>query len=204
MAQKGLMRILSRKDGKSMVSDDKDSEKVKLTKVLEFVPARKPEQAKLGEVVRFMHNPGNGHSAYWMQGTLDKRVDKYNVAKESNFTRNRFRVKNLSIINHWGEKGTIPETLTVNLSKNTAWSLGNEIELSTAEEDEAIMFEQSETCDTADEEDEAANESVKDDENGASGRTKITPNTNESDSESLAKIKLDNINHEDDTSTIIS
>ena len=34
MAQKGLMRILSRKDGKSMVSDDKDSEKVKLTKVL--------------------------------------------------------------------------------------------------------------------------------------------------------------------------
>ena len=47
MAQKGLMRILSRKDGKSMVSDDKDSEKVKFTKVLEFVPARKPEQAKL-------------------------------------------------------------------------------------------------------------------------------------------------------------
>ena len=43
MAQKGLMRILSRKDGKSMVSNDKDNEKVKLTRVLEFVPARKPE-----------------------------------------------------------------------------------------------------------------------------------------------------------------
>ena len=28
MAQKGLMRILSRKDGKGTVSDDKDSEKV--------------------------------------------------------------------------------------------------------------------------------------------------------------------------------
>ena len=53
MAQKGLMWILSRRDGKSMVSDDKDSEKVKLTKVLEFIPARKPEQTKLGEVVRF-------------------------------------------------------------------------------------------------------------------------------------------------------
>ena len=39
MAQKGLMRILSRKDGKSMVSDDKDSEKVKLTKVLESIGA---------------------------------------------------------------------------------------------------------------------------------------------------------------------
>ena len=129
------MKILSRKDGKSMVSDNKDSEKVKLTKVLEFVPARKSEQAKLGEVVRFMYNPGNGQSAYWMQGTLEKRLDKYKVAKESNFTRNRFKVSKLSIVTYWGEKGEIPETVTVNLSKNTAWSLGNEIELSTTEED---------------------------------------------------------------------
>ena len=60
MAQKGLMRILSRKDGKSMVSSDKDSEKAKLTRILEFVPARKPEQAKIGSVVRFMYNPGDG------------------------------------------------------------------------------------------------------------------------------------------------
>ena len=66
------------------------------------------------------------------------------------------------------------------------------------------MLEPSDACDTNDDDDETANKSVKDDENGASGRTKITPNTNESDSESLAKIKLDNINHEDDTSTIIS
>ena len=100
MAQKGLMRILSRRDGKSMVSDDKDSEKVKLTKVLEFVPARKPEQAKLGEVVRFMYNPGNGQSAYWMQGTLEKRIDKYKVARDSNFTRNCFKVSKLSIVTY--------------------------------------------------------------------------------------------------------
>ena len=43
MAQRGLMRILSRKDGKSMVSNAEVSKKTKLTKVLEFVPARKPE-----------------------------------------------------------------------------------------------------------------------------------------------------------------
>ena len=66
------------------------------------------------------------------------------------------------------------------------------------------MLEPSDVCDTNDDDDETANKSVKDDENGASGRTKITPNTNESDSESLAKIKLDNIYHEDGTSTIIS
>ena len=83
MAQRGLMKILSRKDGKGTISDDKENEKVKVTKVLEFVPARKPEQAKIGEVIRFMHNPGNGLSAYWLQGEIEKRVDKYNVAKES-------------------------------------------------------------------------------------------------------------------------
>ena len=143
MAQKGLMRILSRKDGKGIVSNDKENEKVKLTKVLEFVPARKPEQAKIGEVIKFMHNPGNRLSAYWMQGRIDSRIDKYTVAKESGFTRNRFKVKNLSVINHWGDLGTIPETLTVNLSKNTAWSLGEEVELCTTEEEQAILFEQS-------------------------------------------------------------
>ena len=99
MAQKGLMKILSRKDGKGTISDDKENEKVKVTKVLEFVPARKPEQAKLGEVIRFMHNPGNGLSAYWLQGTIEKRVDKYSVAKESGFTKSRFKVNNLAVIN---------------------------------------------------------------------------------------------------------
>ena len=87
MAQRGLLKMLSRKDGKGMISDNKDGEKIKVTKVLEFVPARRPEDAKIGEVVRFMHNPGNGLSAYWVQGTLDKRVDKYDTAKNNKFRR---------------------------------------------------------------------------------------------------------------------
>ena len=99
MAQKGLMRILSRKDGKSMVSNDEVSEKTKLTKVLEFVPARKPEQAKIGEIVRFIYNPGDGHSAYWLQGTLEKRLDKYSVARASKFRKKRFRINKLKIVN---------------------------------------------------------------------------------------------------------
>ena len=184
MPQKGLMRILSRKDGKGTVSDNRENEIVKLTRVLEFMTARKPEQAKVGEWIRFMHNPGNGHSAYWMQGEIERRVDKYAVAKESGFTRNRFKVKNITVVTTWGDNlDVIPESLTVNLSKNTAWSLGNEIELNTTEENEAIMFEQSDVCGTNDDDDEAAgNKSVKDDEHGASCHTKITPNTNESDS----------------------
>ena len=83
-----------------------------------------------------MHNPGNGLSAYWLQGTIDERVDKYNTAIKSAFTKNRFRVKNLSIINYWGDQGPLPETLTVNLSRNTAWSLGTEVELQTSEKDD--------------------------------------------------------------------
>ena len=93
MAQKGLMRILSRKDGKDTVLDGKENEKAKVTKVLEFVPARKPEQSNIWGTIRFMHNPGNGLSAYWMQGEIDSRIDKYNVARESSFTKKQIQSK---------------------------------------------------------------------------------------------------------------
>ena len=90
-----------------------------------------------------MHNSGNGRSAYWMQGRLERRVDKYNVSRQSGFTRNRFKVKELSIINHWGEPGNVPERLTVNLTRNTAWSLGVEVEMQTIEKNEVTMLEAS-------------------------------------------------------------
>ena len=43
MAQKGLMKILSRKNGKGMISENEGNDKIKVTKVLEFVTARRPE-----------------------------------------------------------------------------------------------------------------------------------------------------------------
>ena len=204
MAQKGLMRILSRKDGKSMVSNDKDNEKAKLTRILEFVPARKPEQAKIGSIVRFMYNPGDGQSAYWLQGTLGPRLDKYKVAQKSGFKRNRFTATKLAVVKCWGENGVISETVTVNLSKTTAWSLGEEIELETTEEDEAFVFEQKEKCDTEDEVDETAEDSEADEKDEVSNRVKITPSMNESDTESLKRIKINNNSNNEDTSTVIS
>ena len=66
-----------------MISDDKNDEKVKITKVLQFIPETKREVAKIGETIRFMHNPGNGLTVYWLQGTIDKRVDKYDTSKAS-------------------------------------------------------------------------------------------------------------------------
>ena len=102
MAQRGIFKILSRKDGKGMITDDKNDEKIKITKVLEFIPAGKPDEAKIGETIRFMHNPGNGLSVYWLQGTIDKRVDKYETAKKGGWNKNPIKVKSISVINHWG------------------------------------------------------------------------------------------------------
>ena len=82
--------------------------------------------------------------------------------------------------------------------------MGEEFELDTTEEDEAFVFEQKEKCDTEDEVDETAYDSEKDDKEEASNRIKITPSMNESDTESLKRIKIDNNDNTEDTSTAIS
>ena len=77
MAQKSLMRFLSRRDGKNTISTNESNEKVKQTRLLEFVQARKPEQAKIGETVRFMYYepgyPDGDAAAYWMQGKFQNQ-----------------------------------------------------------------------------------------------------------------------------------
>ena len=45
-----------------MITNGKDDEEVKNTKVLEFTPVRKPEEAKIGEIIHFMHNPRDDSS----------------------------------------------------------------------------------------------------------------------------------------------
>ena len=192
MAQGGRFKILSKKNGKGMISDDKNNETIKVTKVLQFFSNTQPKDAKLGETIRFMHNPGNGLTVYWLQGTIDKRVDRYERSKALKWSTNKVRVKGITVINYWGEHNpeTLPETLVVNLKRNTAWSLGTEVELDTSEEDEALRFEPDDIPIESNEDDSETTDSisVKDDEKGASGRIIITPSTNESDSESLAKV----------------
>ena len=156
MAQRGIFKILSRKDGKGMITNDKDNEEIKVTKVLEFIPSTKPQDAKEGVTIRFMHNPGDG-SVYWLQGTLEKRINKYEAARKSGWTRNRFRVGSLSIVSHWGDRKSLPETVTINLTKNTAWSLGTEFELPTLKEDDlAIRLQLGDIpCDNSEGDDES-------------------------------------------------
>ena len=60
MSQRGIFKILNRKDGKGIVTNAKDYDDIKVIKVLEFIPATKPQDAKEGRTIRFMHNTGDG------------------------------------------------------------------------------------------------------------------------------------------------
>ena len=91
----------------------------------------------------------------------------------------------------------------MNLSKSTVWSLGTEVTVST-EEDEVIAFEEGESCVTSDEIDETEGESPTDDEITPANLLVIEPSIHESDSESLARIKMENSDDRDDASTVIS
>ena len=88
-----------------------------------------------------MHNEGDG-TIYWIQGTLEKRMDEYNAAKKSGWTKNRFKLGCLSIITSWGERKPLPETIIVNITPDTAWSIDTEIDLATVKEDDlSLKFE---------------------------------------------------------------
>ena len=118
-----------------MITNEKDDEEVKNTKILEFNPARKPEEARTGDLIRFMYSPRDDSSLYWLQGILNRRVDKYEIAKKSGWKLNRFRVDNISVIKRWGDLKPLPEIITVNLTKETAWSLGTEVESTPVKKD---------------------------------------------------------------------
>ena len=93
-------------------------------------------------------------------------------------------VKNLKVINYWGDLCSIPDTLTTNLTKHTAWSLARDVELRTTREDEeytawslaeevdqrtregeAIIFCRSDVCDTYDDDDDNNDDKVPSGEN---------------------------------------
>ena len=85
-----------------------------------------------------MHNTGDG-SVYWLQGTLERRMTKYETARKSGWTKNRFRIGSLSIISYWGDQKPLPETLVINLTPNAAWSVGTEVNLPTLKDDNLAL-----------------------------------------------------------------
>ena len=57
------------------------------------------------------------------------------LKKKSKWRQNRFRVSSINVVNYWGDEKSLPEMLTVNLTRDTAWALGM-FELPTIIEDE--------------------------------------------------------------------
>ena len=96
---------------------------------------------------------------------------KHKTAEGCKFTKNRFIVGNLSIISHWGVQKPLPETLTINLTPNAAWSMGTEINLSSLKDDElALEIELGDSpCDNIeDDNDVARSQPMQDDKKGVS------------------------------------
>ena len=112
-------KILNRKNGKGTATEADDE--VKATKIMEFIPAANINDAKEGNVVRFMHNIGEG-TVYWLQGTVEKRLTKYKIACDCKFAKNFFRIGSLEVISYWGGRS---ETSTRNseLQPNSKYSL---------------------------------------------------------------------------------
>ena len=78
-----------------------------------------------------------------------------------------------------GDQKPLPETLTINLTPNAAWSIGTEIDLPSLKDDElALEIEPGDSpCDNIEDDNDVARSQPKqDDEKGASSRTK--PGTN--------------------------
>ena len=96
-------KILNRKNGKGTVTEANDDNEVKAMKIMEFIPASDISDAKEGNIVRFMHDLGEG-TVYWLQGTVEKRLTKYKIARDCKFANNFFRIGSLEVISYWGGK----------------------------------------------------------------------------------------------------
>ena len=120
-------RILRKKDGKGTVTDTEDGSDMKATKLMEFIDASAPNQAKKGVTIRFMHDLGEG-TVYWLEGDIEERITKYNKARKLKFAENFFRIGKLKIVNTWGDDSKpLPATVCTNLTWNVGWSIATAV-----------------------------------------------------------------------------
>ena len=87
---------MRKKDGKGIVTDTEDGKDVKVTKLMEFIEASEPKQAKIGVKIRFMHDLEG--TVYWLEGVIEDRLTKYKKAYKLRFAENFFRIGSLKII----------------------------------------------------------------------------------------------------------
>ena len=205
---------MRRRNGKGTVTNTEEGSDMKSTKLMEFIEASAPSQAKKGVKIRFMHDLGEG-TVYWLEGDIEKRLMKYTKAQKLKFAENFFRIGKLKIVNTGGND---PKPLPATVCTNLTWNVGSgwtkvtavlptdknsareirpsDIPISKREEE----VDQSELEETAKDhfDDEATI--------GASGRVRILPDAtnNETDTESMNNIRMVNDRLEDEASTDFS
>ena len=119
-------RILRKNDGKGTITDTEDGKDVKATKLMEFIEASHPKEAKIGVKIRFMHDLEG--TVYWLEGIIQDRLTKYKKAQKLKFAENVFRIGELKVITSWGdEPKTLPATVCTNLTSNVGWSIGTAV-----------------------------------------------------------------------------
>ena len=119
-------RILRKNGGKGTITDTEDGKDVKATKLMEFIEASHPKEAKIGVKIRFMHDLDG--TVYWLEGIIQDRLTKYKKAQKLKFAENIFRIGELKIIASWGDEPKIlPATVCANLTSNVGWSIGTAV-----------------------------------------------------------------------------
>ena len=94
-------KILNRKNGKGTVTEANDDNEVKATKLIEFIEASDAKEAKKGITIMFMHDLGQG-TVYWLEGKVEERLTKIEIARRYKFAKNFFRIGSLKVINYLG------------------------------------------------------------------------------------------------------
>ena len=83
-------RILRKNDGKGTITDTEDGKDVKATKLMEFIEASHPKEAKIGVKIGFIH--GLKGTVSWLEGIIEDRLTKYKKAQKLRFAENVFRI----------------------------------------------------------------------------------------------------------------
>ena len=112
-------KIIGRKNGKKTVSDNPDNDATKVTSALKFLVEPEPSAASKGSTIRFMWDPKTGNSLCWIQGEISEASNPGKKAKKDKVESNKVTVKNLVLVECWGEEYNkkLPKTITIELNR---------------------------------------------------------------------------------------
>ena len=136
-------KIIGRKNGKKTVSDNPDDDATKVTSALKFLVEAEPGAASRGSTIRFLWDPKTGNTLCWIQGDISEASNPSKKAKKDKVESNKVTVKNLVLVECWGEEYNkkLPKTMTIELNRKQTWALGTEATLDAKGENEAVQVD---------------------------------------------------------------